>query len=233
MGFLDGLFGGNNGFDASKSNQTTNNTTNNYADNRQVNDAGGGVIGTGNVQTVDSSTRTRQTWTDNSDRSQTWADNSDRSTFIQNSTVDGGAFSALTDVSKAQTEAAAQIAKRGLDTVDLLGVKAFNFGQYAQDRAMDTVDSSTAAALRLAETSATKAYENSSKALGFQIEGFGQLAQLAGDVVRSANQQSSQANAQARDAYDGAVSQTNGNKTLLLAACAVVAVVAFASFGKH
>lgn len=226
-------------FSSKKNTTNTTETTNNYADNRQVFDLGGGVLGDGNSQDNSSNWAYdgSQTWADNSDRSNNWSnavgrdDRSNRSTNY--SVVDGGAFTAMERLGLAQTDAAKAIGLRAYDSNDRQNANSLTFATKAQEGALSTVGDATARALALAEKNSSQAFDSSAKALGMQLQGWGQLAGLAGDVVQAATKQTAQASEQARAAFTTAADQTTGNRTLILAGLAAVAVVAFVAFGKR
>lgn len=236
-----GLFGL---FSSRKSSTNQTSTSSNYNDNRQVNDAGGGVVGSGNWQDNSTNTSTfadfSQYWADQSNRSNNWSnsvggdDRSNRSTNIitTTNTTDGGAFDAMQAMGLAQTEAARAIGLRAFDSTDRMGIASINAAQRAQESAMSTIDGALSKFLNFAESGQAEAYKSSREALGFQMQGFGQLAKLSGDLVQAATAQTAKANDQAKAAYQGAADSASGNRTLLLAALAAVAVVAVVAFNK-
>lgn len=224
-----------------KSSTTNTETTNNYADNRQVFDLGGGVLGDGNTQDNSQSYSygydASQTWADNSNRSNNWQssiggdDRSNRSTNY--TTTDGGAITAIERMGMAQTEAAKAIGLRAFDSNDRTTKTAVDFATKAQENALASVDNTTARALALVEKNSAQSFDSSARALGMQMQGWGKLAGLAGDVVQAATKQTAQASEQARAAFNTAADQTTGNRTLILAGLAAVAIVGLMAFGKR
>jgi hypothetical protein len=169
---------------------------------------------------------------DNSNRSFQGTDNSNRSITYNNQTTDGGAFALVAGATDAQTAASKAIALRAFDSQDRNSIAAINAATKAQEQALSSVDFATARALGLAEKNTQAAYDSSAKALGFQMAGFGQLAELSSGIVKAATNQTAQASQQAQSAFKQAADQTTGNRTLILAALAAVAVVAFTSFRR-
>lgn len=167
-------------------------TTSNFYDQRQVNDAGGGIVGTGNSQ----------------DQSITLVD---ASTSV---TTDAGAFKFASEIGRAQTDAAVQIGATGAQ----LGNSAIKLASDAQAAAIATVRASNSGAFDLAESSAARAYASSGEALAFGRS----VLDAASGAVSSA--------------YDSAADTSSGNKTLLYAGIAAVALVAvtvaFGAFRK-
>jgi hypothetical protein len=216
------------------SSSTSSNTTNNFFDQRQVNDAGGGIAGSGNqwdqsVSMMDSGNQTwtdssSQTWTDNSNNSQNWTDNS----VTTNNSVDPGAFK----LGEAQTAAARAIAERAIEVARSSASESMKTALQAQQAAIGSTNATTAAAFNFAGTNATQAFESNSRAIGMVGEKFDTLAGLALDVVKTAGNQANSAGATAKAAFDSAASQANGNKTLMYVALAAVALVGLAVMAK-
>lgn len=218
------------------SSSTSSNTTNNFFDQRQVNDAGGGIAGTGNqwdqsVAMMDSGNTTwtdssSQTWTDNSNNSQNWTDASTNTTTINS--VDPGAFK----LGEAQTAAARAIAERAIEVARSSSEASMQAALQAQQNAIGSTNAITASALNFAGSNTAQAFESNTRAIGMVGEKFDTLAGLALDVVKTAGQQANSAGATAKAAFDSAASQANGNKTLMYVALAAVALVGLAVMSK-
>lgn len=171
-------------------------TASTFYDQRQVYDAGGGVVGTGNTQ--DQSLHL----TDASNRSINMTDAS--STVTHN--TDGRAFEFARDVGMAQTEAARAIAQASASA----GNRALDFATQAQQDAASFNSSALDRTFDLATTS-------SGEALG-----------LARDAIAAARSSSSDSLATMQTAYQAAADTSSGNKTLIYAALAAVAVIGLA-----
>jgi len=181
------------------SSSTATNTTSNYYDQRSVNDAGGGIIGTGN--SVDAS----QTWTDNS-----------QTTWTQNTTV----------VDAGQTEMARQIALAAINAAKDGSNGATSAAIKAQENAISSNEKAIRGALDLASSSTSAAFKSSSDAMGWAGDRFDQLTGLTGDLLKASQKQADAAATNVAAAYNNAASQANGNKTLTIAALAAVGLVA-------
>lgn len=218
----------------SKKSSTSTNTTNEFFDNRSVNDAGGGVAGSGNVwdqsvNAIDNRSNTNSgntTWTQNTkntDSSTRSYENSGNTTW--NST-DGGAFALVTDVSKAQTEAARAIAMQSISAAQASSQTAAAAALKAQENAIASTNAVSGKAFDFASATSQQAFKSSAEALGFAGEKFDTLAGLASDVMKTASKNADSAAAGVKEAYSSAASQANGNKTLTIAAIAAVGLVA-------
>lgn len=234
-----------------KSNNTQTSSTQNYYDNRSVVDAGGGIVGNGNF--VDSSSAySYSSFTDASDRSsrtsidasQSFTDWSDRSTSLETSdsrdqsvkiSTDGGAFDVIRSVADglnkiglAQTDAARAIAGQ----IDSVGGGAVDLALKAQQSAASFNENAANKAFDLARSSSTQAFSSSSEALGFAKETFGDVVGLARTVIDQAGDQAKSVASTANAAYASASDTSSGNKTLLYAGVAAVALVGIvAAFG--
>jgi hypothetical protein len=201
------------GLFSSNKSSTTNQSTTNQFDQRQVNDAGGGIVGSGNQF----------------DQSIRYTDSRTSSTTINN--TDGGAFAlvgrvadGVADTSRMQTLAAERIAgQAGASSKD-----AFALAQRAQADAAGFNLNAANRSFDLARSSSAAAFDASSDAMGFARDSFGKLADLARTVVGQAGEQAADAAATASGAYQAAADTGNGNKTLVYAALGVVAVAALA-----
>lgn len=151
----------------SKSNTST---TSNFYDQRQVNDAGGGVIGSG-----------RQ------DNSITYTDNS--------VSTDAGSIKAAQDIAVKAIAAAQKSSEGAVAGAVAVTQSAIDSSEYTTGRAFD-----------LAMKSAVQSSESSGAALG-----------LARNAIDAAN-----------SAYQGSADTANGNKTLIYAGLAAVALVGVA-----
>ena len=219
----------------SKKSSTSTNTTSQYTDNRSVVDAGGGIVGEGNtwdqsqtwLQMTDASNRstnnwnqqTTSNWTDNSQT--TWTqntDNSNRSTnnWTQNTTV----------VDAGQTEMARQIALAAINAAKEGSSGATSAAIKAQENAISSNEKAIRGALDLATSSSNAAFKSSADAMGWAGERFDQLTGLTGDLLKASQKQADAAASNVAAAYDNAASQSNGNKTLTIAALAAVGLVA-------
>jgi|GEM_PF-5495992 len=225
----------------SRKSNTSTTTQNEYFDQRQVNDAGGGVIGSGTVDnstnwtqaitdartTTDSGNTTWTQTTNNSDSSTRSYENSGNTTW--NSTVtDGGAIDAMESIGLAQAKLAERITQIGAETAG----RAMGATIQAQEAALSTVRATNSDAMGLAKTSTAQAFASVSDALGFSSKGMDTMAALTNSLIGSAQRQADQAAGTAQAAYSSAASQANGNKTLTIAALAAVAVVAAAVIFK-
>lgn len=215
----------------SKKSSTTNTTTeNNYADNRSVVDAGGGIVGSGNdvstkwTQTTQDSNN--QTWTQNSNTETNATNSGNTSTHNQWTAIDGGAVLAIRDMGLAQTEMAGKIAQIAADNAKDSNRTAAEAAIKTQERAARSMDLAMERSYDFATSSNAQAFKSGADAIGFAREGVADMTKLAGQLVVSAQRQADQAAGTARQAYDSAASQANGNKTLMLTALAVVGVVA-------
>ena len=211
----------------SKKSSTSTNTTSQYTDNRSVVDAGGGIVGQGNswdqsqtwVQMTDASDRSTTNWTDSSQT--TWTqntDNSNRSTnnWTQNTTV----------VDAGQTEMARQIALAAINAAKEGSSGATSAAIKAQENAISSNEKAIRGALDLATSSSNAAFKSSADAMGWAGERFDQLTGLTGDLLKASQKQADAAASNVAAAYDNAASQSNGNKTLTIAALAAVGLVA-------
>lgn len=212
-------------------------TENQYYDQRMVNDAGGGVIGSGTVDnstnwtqaitdartTTDSGNTTWTQTTNNSDSSTRSYENSGNTSWTSTVT-DGGAIDAMRQIGLAQADLAERITKIGSDTAG----RAMGATIQAQENALATVRATNTDALNLARSSTAQAFDSVSSALGFSSKGMDTMAALTSSLIGSAQRQADQAAGTAQAAYASAASQANGNKTLTIAALAAVAVVAAA-----
>lgn len=213
MGLLGSLFGSN-----KSSSTTTQSTTNNY-DQRQVNDAGGGVIGQGN----------------NLDNSLSYASFTDSRSTTTNVSTDGGAFDVVRSVADGitrigvdQVAAARDIALRA----DTQSSGAMDFARQAQQSAAGFNELAASKAFDLARSSSTQAFESSGAALGFTRDTFSDVVSLAKDVIGQAGDQAKTVATTAGAAYASASDTSSGNKTLLYAGIAAVALVGVvAAFG--
>jgi hypothetical protein len=219
----------------SKKSSTATNTTSQYTDNRSVVDAGGGIVGQGNAwdqsqtwyQLTDASDRSSTNWTDSSqttwtDNSQTnWTqntDNSNRSTtnWTQNTQV----------VDAGQTDMARQVALAAINAAKDSSSTATNAAVAAQSNAISSNEKAVKGVLDLAQSNSNAAFKSSSDALGWAGERFDQLTGLTGDLLKAGQKQADAAATNVAAAYDNAASQSNGNKTLTIAALAAVGLVA-------
>lgn len=179
-------------------------TTSNFYDQRQVNDAGGGVIGSGKVDNSIKVSDSRRT-----DNSIKLSDNSRSSTSTSTSITysDAGAMKA------AQTMAAQAIKAASKTSTDTL-----KFATKAQNDAASFNANATNKVFALATSSQTAAAKSNSEALRFARD-------VLGDVTRA----SQAAQGAVVDAYAGAADSASGNKTLIYAGLAsVVAVIGLA-----
>lgn len=233
MGLLGSLFS------SSKNSSTTNQQTTNNYDQRQVNDAGGGVIGTGNV--LDNSTSmSYAAFTDSRDLSQSFTDFSNRSTTDSRDqsvriSTDGGAFDVVRSVADGlrqigvdQTAAARDIALRA----DTAGSNAMTFAIKAQESAAGFNELAAGRAFDLARSTSTQAFASSGEALGFTRDTFGKVVDLAQSVIGQAGTQAAQVASTANAAYASASDTSSGNKTLLYAGIAAVALVGIVAVAR-
>ncbi|MFN3812159.1 MAG: hypothetical protein ACK4S6_16260 [Roseateles asaccharophilus] len=203
----------------SKKSITSTNTTHEYFDQRQVNDAGGGVIGSGNDLSTSWSqniTDARQTsnsgntsWTQSNTDARTTS-NSGNTTWTDNSTssvIDGGAIDGMRATALAQKELASQIASLSADTSKAATAGALK----AQEGAISAVNLGQQRAFDFATEQTKAAFKSSAEAIG--------LANKAADGLAGA--------------YSAAASQSNGNKTLTIAAVAAVGLVAAVALIKR
>ncbi|TXC66024.1 hypothetical protein FSC37_09195 [Piscinibacter aquaticus] len=124
-----------------------------------MNDAGGGVIGSGTV--------------DNSLSYQQFTDSRNQSTTV---VTDGGAFDVVRSVADglsriglAQTDAAREIATRA----DAAGNSAMTFAMRAQQDAAGFNELAASKSFDLARSSAAQAFASSGEAIGFTRDTFG------------------------------------------------------------
>lgn len=172
-------------------------TTSNFYDNRQVNDAGGGIVGSGNFQDQ-SINLTDNTRTDSSIR---YTDSSSQDSSIRY------ADSSSTNTNNSRTN-------------------------NSQTTITTTDGGSVEQAVRLATTATTGAFKNSGDALGFGRDVLADVVGLAKTVVGQAGSQAEAASSIAAGAYAGAADTSSGNKTLVYAGIAAVALVGAAvAFG--
>lgn len=223
---------------------TASNSTSNYYDNRQVNDAGGGIIGTGNTldasqtwqQFTDASSTSNWTdsstsnWTDASTQTANWSDSSNRSqTWTDNSTVtvtDGGAVAAMSELGAAQTSAAQAIAADAIKAARDSAATVSASATRSQENAIQANTAALQSALGFANSTAGQAFASSTEAMGWAGEAFDKLTGLTGQVLDASKAAGNTAAQGVAGAYASAASQANGNKTLTIAALAAVAIVA-------
>lgn len=203
----------------SKKSNTSTNTTSSYYDNRSVVDAGGGIVGEGNTwdqsQTWVQNTETN--WNDNSQT--TWTQNTDNSnrstTNLSYSVVDAGQTALAQSVAEAAIKAARDSSASSTDAA-----------LRAQQNAINSNDKAISGALGFAQSASTAAFKSSSDAMGWAGERFDQLTGLTGDLLKASQKNADSAATNVAAAYNNAASQSNGNKTLTIAAMAAVGLVA-------
>lgn len=105
-------------FSSRRTNTSTTSTTNNLYDQRSVNDAGGGVIGSGNY--LDSSSQTSF-----SDDDQSFVDSSNRSSTVINA-IDPGAVQFAQRTAELNASLLGRVAESGNDSARLLGSMALS-----------------------------------------------------------------------------------------------------------
>lgn len=233
-----------------KTTASATNTTSQYYDQRSVVDAGGGIVGHGNridesvqltnIDGRDLSNRSTTTLNDSRTIDESFrlssTDSRDFSNRSTTTITDGGAFDVVRDVAdgigsigRMQVDATRAIASAGGAASD----NAFALAQRAQ---LDASSFNTAAASRvfdLASSSQARAFDSSGEALGFTRETFGDVLGLAGQVIGQAGSQAREAASVAGGAYQSAADTATGNKTLVYAALAAVALVAMPMFFKR
>jgi hypothetical protein len=193
----------------SKKSSTQTNTTTAYYDQRQVNDAGGGIAGSGNYW--DSSTTWAQLTDASNNSTNHWTDNSTTTYQV----LDAG-----------QTEAARQIALAAITAARDSSTTATSAAVRAQESAIASGERTTRGALDLAQTSTAAAFRSNTEAMGWAGERFDQLTGLTSDLLKASAKNADSAAANVAGAYSAAASQANGNKTLTIAALAAVGLVA-------
>lgn len=255
----------------SRSNNSTASNASNSVDNRQVNDAGGGIAGSGNFWDQSTDWTQQTTWTqttNNADNRTTsnsgntawdWAqttNNSDsrstsnsgntswtqsdsgNTTWTQDtntsnsgnttwnwSTTDGGAIKGMSDVALAQNDLTAKLAKIAADNANAAASAATGAAIKAQEGALSTASAALTQAMNFASGTNAQAYKSNADAIGLVYDGFNKLASMTGNLVTGAQKQADSAASTVQAAYSSAASQANGNKTLTLAALAVVGVI--------
>lgn len=231
-------------------------TTTTQTDARQVVDAGGGIVGSGNVW--DQSTRytdARQSFTDASDRSVTtwtdqsqtswWQDNSNRSTtnltdsrqtswWQDNSNrsstsitmIDGGALDTVRALGQAQAVEAGRIARDAIEAARSSAASSAAAVQRAQEAAASAMSDSQARAFGLVESTARLGYQSGRDALGWAGERFDTIADLTEQVLDASRRNAEGAASSVAAAYTSARDQASGTRTLTIAALAAVGLVA-------
>lgn len=187
----------------SKKSSTTTNTTNEFFDQRQVNDAGGGIIGSRN----DLSTNWSSTWEQNNTDSSSKSYSNSGNTTWNATTTDGGAIKGMETVALAQKDLAGQIARINADSSGRVVDAALK----SQEGALASVNLANSKAFDFAMEQTKAAFKSGADALG--------LANKAADGLAGA--------------YSAAASQSNGNKTLTIAAVAAVGLVAAVALAKR
>lgn len=246
-----------------------NQTTSNFYDNRQVNDAGGGVIGSGNRldnsinltdrsvtstttrnstdnsinlldrSTSNTSTRTSTTtdnslrYNDSSDRSvRTTTDNSlrynDSSDRSQRTSYTDNSRTSYTVTDSGAVQAAQAIAIKGLDAGTKGQAEAVKFATKAQNDAASFNAAAVSRVFDLAGASQAAVAKSNSEALGFARDTLNEVTDYAREVSRMAKDQAQAFGSGLAGAYQSAADTNTGNKTLIYAALAAVAVVGVA-----
>lgn len=123
-------------FSSKSSSSTSTSTENNLFDQRQVNDAGGGIAGTGNVRSsydlsfIDAADYSNRSITDASVRTDddlTFVDSSNRSTTVVNA-VDPGTVAAGERMLRLNNELASAAIDTTSETANMLGGMAIQYG---------------------------------------------------------------------------------------------------------
>jgi len=240
----------------SRSNDTQNHQQNTTSDNRQVNDAGEGVIGNGNTldrsttwnstTNWDASNRSTNNWQqtsttnwDGSNRSTnntTWnSDSSNRSTTTNNWDASDRSTTTnnITTTDGGAIKGMADVARSQSDLVQQItqAMKATSSdataaGLAAQKAAIDASTKTVGQAIDLTSSNNAMAYKSSTEAMGFAKDGMDTFAKLTASLIGGAQKQADQAASSVQSAYSAASSQANGNKTLTIAALAAVGLVA-------
>lgn len=245
-------------FSGSKSSTSNNTTNNNYDQRSVLDAGGGIIgdgndwaSNSNNAYALNSNNRTSNTSTNTStqvDASQSFTDWSNRSTaytdsrdqsvmqsFVTNSDnrniTDGGAFDIVRNVADgigriglAQVDTARALA----DRADTTSAGAMSFAMRAQQDAAGFNEAAASQAFDLARSGSAQAFESSGAALNFARETFGDVLSMARDVVGQAGTQARTAADTAAGAYQSAADTSTGNKTLIYAGLAVLAVAAVA-----
>ncbi|WP_416762726.1 hypothetical protein ACNI65_09985 [Roseateles sp. So40a] len=234
-----------------KKNETQTTTTSSYYDNRSVVDAGGGIVGNGNVWDQGTYLTSLSSSTDNSVRID---DRSDRSTHLDQSvriddsrdfstriddsrdqsirmedsrdqsvriSVDGGAISAIERMGLAQTEAAKDIAIKAATS----GLGAMDFAKQTQEDAAAFNKTAFARSMDMADSAQKFALTANDAALSFAGNKFDKLLGMAQDVVSQSSKNATSAADVAKSAYQSAADTAAGNKTLIYVAIGAVALV--------
>lgn len=214
-------------FSGSKSSTSTSTTNNNY-DQRSVNDAGGGIVGSRN--TLDAS----QTWVQTTDASQSsswsdrsvsnWTDSSSSSSSVN--ITDGGAVAAMSEMGAAQAGAAQAIAAQAIGAARESASGAVGAALKSQQNAIGANAGVLQSALGFSSTTANQAFASSAAAMGWAGEAFDKLTGLTSKVLDAGQAAGNTAAQGVAGAYSSAATQANGNKTLTIAALAAVAIVA-------
>lgn len=203
-------------------------TTTTQTDARQVVDAGGGIVGSGNTwdqstSYTDSSSTSANWWQDNSDRStSTWTDASQ--TTI--TTTDPGAFLFAGDFARAQTTASAAIARDAIDAARRSSEGATAAALRATQDATAAMSDTQARAFGLADSAARLGYQSGRDALGWAAERFDTLADMTGQVLNASRRNAEGAASTVAAAYSSARDAADGTRTLTIAAMAAVGLVA-------
>jgi hypothetical protein len=198
--------------------QTTNNT-----DNRSTSNSGN----TSWTQSDSNNTTWTQDTTTSNSGNTTWtSDSSNRSNTTWNwTTTDGGAIKGMTDIGLAQADLAGKVAQIASTNATKAADTAATAAIRAQENALSTAGDALSRAFAFAQNQGTQAAKSNADALGMVYEGFDKLASMTGHLVTGAQKQADSAAATVQAAYSSAASQANGNKTLTLAAMAVVGVI--------
>lgn len=219
-------------------------TTSTQTDARQVVDAGGGIVGSGNRW--DQSTKftdARQTFTDASDRSTSnwWMDASNRSTnsntwsmdasnrSTNNTTLnvtDGGAMATAGELGRVQAVEAGRIARDAIEAARRSAEGAAVAGQRAQESAAAAMSDSQARAFGLVQSTAELGFQSGRDALGWAGDRFDSIAELTGQVLDASRRNAEGAASAVAGAYTTARDQASGTRTLTIAAIAAVGLVA-------
>jgi hypothetical protein len=174
------------------------------------------------------------TW--NSDARQTWdwkqdTNNSGNTTTTLN-TIDGGAVRGMTEVGLSQADLAGKIAQITATNAERAGSTAAGAAVRAQESALSAIGDAINRALTFATNATAQATKSQTEALGLGYQQFDKLAAMTGALVKGAQTQADSAGSSVQAAYSSAASQANGNKTLTIAALAVVGVIGAALIFK-
>ncbi len=214
----------------SKSSSSSPVTTSTQTDARQVIDAGGGIVGSGNRW--DQSTKltdSRQTFTDASDRSTSnaswWQDNSNRSTTTLNM-IDPGALQTAGELGRVQAAEAGRISRDAIEAARSSAAGAAAASVRAQESAVAAMSDSQARAFGLVQSTADMGFQSGRDALGWAGDRFDTIAELTGQVLDASRRNADGAASAVAGAYTTARDQASGTRTLTIAAIAAVGLVA-------